>query len=215
MLKIWKCGITVRTMSLAQWFGSLDLLGVFLASLVGHLSIVMKDVIFLPVFLYVSQFWDPLSMGLAGGIGGGIGELGAYLVGRGVGKLKTNAKKDMVVPNWARKLGLFSVLLCSVTPIPDAPVLLLIGSARFPILGVLAMEILGKVFLYTTVAAAGGVLYSSLNAFLPSPWDSVFVISAFVGASLVVSSKRATSFILKLVQVVVDKIQDLRKRKKS
>jgi membrane protein YqaA with SNARE-associated domain len=214
MLKIWKCGIIVRVMSLAEWFGSLDLVGVFLASLLGHLSIVMKDVIFLPVFLYVSKFWDPLSMGLAGGVGGGLGELGAYLIGRGVGKLKTT-KKDLNVPNWARKLGLFSVLICSVTPIPDAPVLLLIGTARFPILGVLAMEVLGKVFLYTTVAAAGGVLYSSLNTLLPSPWDSVFVITTFIVASLIASSRRATNFILDYVQKMIEKIQNLRKRKQS
>jgi len=175
----------------------------------------MKDVIFLPVFLYVSKFWDPFSVGLAGGIGGGLGELGAYLVGRGVGKLKSNNNKDLDIPNWARKLGLFSVLVCSVTPIPDAPVLLLIGTARFPILGVLAMEILGKVFLYTMVAAAGGVLYSSLNALLPSPWDSVFVIATFIIASLIASSKRTTNFILNRVQIVIEKIESLRKRKQS
>jgi membrane protein YqaA with SNARE-associated domain len=200
-------------MYLAEGFRSLGLFGVFLASLLGHLSIVMKDVIFIPVFIYASRFWHPLSMGLAGGIGGGLGELGAYLIGRGLGKFRSSAQEGTRVPEWARKLGLFSVLVCSVTPIPDAPVLLLIGSARFPIFGVLAMEILGKAFLYTTVAAAGGILYSSLSALLPGPWDYILVVSAFISASVLASSKRTARFILNHARRVFEKVRDLRKRR--
>jgi membrane protein YqaA with SNARE-associated domain len=200
-------------MSWVEGLRGLGLLGVFLASFLGHLSIVMKDVIFIPIFLYASNFWNPLLMGLVGGIGGGLGELGAYLIGRGMGKLSVNARKKMEIPKWARKLGLLSVLVCSLTPLPDAPVLILIGSARFPILAVLALEILGKVFLYTTLATAGGILYSSLNAILPTPWDSVLTIIAFIGVSVIATSKRATTFILRLAQRAINKIPGLRKRK--
>jgi len=200
-------------MSLAEGLRSLGLLGVFLASFVGHLTIAMKDVIFIPIFIYASNFWDPLSMGLVGGIGGGLGELGAYLVGRSIGKLRVNAQKGMEIPRWARKLGLFSVLICSLTPLPDAPVLMLIGSAHFPIFAVLALEIIGKIFLYTSVAAAGGILYSNLSAVLSAPWDSVLIISASIGVSVMATSKRTTNFISKLAQKAINKVSNLRKRK--
>lgn len=200
-------------MFLAEGLRSLGLLGVFLASFLGHFSIVMKDVVFIPIFLYSSNFWDPLSMGLVAGLGGGLGEMGAYLIGCGVRKLGVNTQKRMEIPRWARKLGLFSVLLCSLTPLPDAPVLILVGSAHFPIFAVLALEILGKIFLYTAVATAGGMLYSSLNAILPAPWDSVLIIAAVIGLSIIITSKRATTYIVKLAQKAINEIPNLRKRK--
>lgn len=200
-------------MSMAEGLRSLGLLGVFLASFVGHFTIAMKDLIFIPVFIYASNFWDPLSIGLVGGFGGGLGELGAYLIGRSIGKLHESTRKGTEIPKWARKLGLFSILVCSLTPLPDAPVLILIGSAHFPIFAVLALEIIGKIFLYTTVAIAGGILYSNLSAVFPAPWGSVLIITASIGVSVMATSKRTTSFISKLAQKAINKVPNLRKRK--
>ena len=177
-------------MSLAEGLGSLGLLGVFLASFIGHFSIIMKDILFIPLFLYLSNFWHPLSLGLIGGIGGGIGELGAYLVGRGIGKFTVNQQKEIIIPNWVKKLGLFSVLIFSITPIPDTPVLMLLGSVHFPILAVLALEIIGKTILYTSMAAAGGIIYSSVSGILPAPWDSILITSVSLGLSVIITWKR-------------------------
>jgi membrane protein YqaA with SNARE-associated domain len=195
---------------------SLGLLGVFLASFIGHFSIVMKDMIFIPIFLYGSNLWDPLSMGLVAGLGGGLGELGelgAYLIGRGIGKMTVNNQKKMQIPKWIRKLGLFSILLCSLTPLPDAPVLILIGSAQFPFVAVLTLEILGKIFLYTTVAIAGGILYSNLNSIIPAPWNSVLVITASIVVSVIAASKKTITPILNLIQKIISRISKLRKGK--
>lgn len=200
-------------MSLIEVLRELGLLGVFVSSFLGHLSIVMKDVLFIPIFLYVSSFWDPVLMGLVGGVGGGLGELGAYMMGRGVGRLRADRQKGVEVPNWARRLGLFSVLLCSLTPLPDAPVLMLIGSARFPVLAVLALEILGKVLLYTIVAAAGGIVFSNIAAIVPTPWNSVLIVALSISVTVVATSKRTTSFISRLAQRTVNKIPGFRKRK--
>lgn len=203
-------------MSMTEGLRSLGLLGVFLASFIGHFSIVMKDMIFIPIFLYGSNLWDPLSMGLVAGLGGGLGELGelgAYLIGRGIGKMTVNNQKKMQIPKWIRKLGLFSILLCSLTPLPDAPVLILIGSAQFPFVAVLTLEILGKIFLYTTVAIAGGILYSNLNSIIPAPWNSVLVITASIVVSVIAASKKTITPILNLIQKIISRISKLRKGK--
>ncbi|RLI45319.1 hypothetical protein DRO69_05565 [Candidatus Bathyarchaeota archaeon] len=200
-------------MSLAEGLGSLGLLGVFLASFIGHFSIIMKDILFIPLFLYLSNFWHPLSLGLIGGIGGGIGELGAYLVGRGIGKFTVNQQKEIIIPNWVKKLGLFSVLIFSITPIPDTPVLMLLGSVHFPILAVLALEIIGKTILYTSMAAAGGIIYSSVSGILPAPWDSILITSVSLGLSVIITWKKTRTRIFSFAQETISKIRKLRKRK--
>ncbi len=199
-------------LSLAEGLESLGLLGVFLASFIGHFSIVLKDVLFIPIFLYGSNFWDPLSLGLVGGLSGGLGELGAYLVGRGIGKFGANKQTKTTIPKWVKKLGLFSVLIFSITPLPDTPVLMLLGSVHFPILAVLALEIVGKTFLYTSMAVAGGILYSNVSGILPAPWDSVIITSVSLGLSVIITWKRTRTRIFRFAQETINKIRKLRKR---
>jgi len=146
-------------------------------------------------------------------LGGGLGELGAYLVGRGIGKFTANKQKETTIPRWVKKLGLFSVLLFSITPIPDTPVLMLLGSVHFPILAVLALEIVGKIFLYTSMAAAGGILYSNVSGILPAPWDSVIIASVSLGLSVIITWKRTRTRIFRFAQETINKIRKLRKRK--
>lgn len=184
----------------------------FLASFIGHFSIILKDILFIPIFLSVSNFWDPLSLGLVGGLGGGLGELGAYLVGRGVGKFTVNKQNESTIPSWVKKLGLFSVLISSITPIPDTPVLMLLGSVHFPILAVLALELVGKTFLYTSMAVAGGILYSNVSGILPAPWDSVIIASISLGLSVIITWKRTRTRIFRLAQETINKTRKLRKR---
>ncbi len=200
-------------LSLAEGLRSLGLFGLFLASFIGHFSIVLKDILFIPIFLYVSNFLNPISLGLVGGLGGGLGELGAYLVGRGIGKFTANKQKETTVPRWAKKLGLFSVLLFSMTPLPDTPVLMLLGSVHFPILAVLALEIVGKTLLYTGMAAAGGILYSNVSGILPAPWDSVIIASVSFGLSVIITWKRTRTRISKFAQKTINKLRKLRKKK--
>jgi membrane protein YqaA with SNARE-associated domain len=197
-------------MSLAEGLRSLGLFGVFLASFLGHFSIVLKDVIFVPVFLYVSGFWDPLLLGFVGGVGGGLGELGAYLLGRGVGKLAENKQKVTNIPSWVKKLGLFGVFLSSLTPLPDTPVLMLLGTTRFPVLAVLALEILGKTFLYTSVAVAGGMIYSSLGEIFQAPWDSVIITLASLSLSIIVTWRRTRRPLLRFAEKTINKLRKLK-----
>ena len=193
-------------MSLLEGFTSLGLVGLFLASLLGHFSIVMKDVVFLPLFIYMTQFWNPLILGLAGGLGGGLGELGIYLAGRSIGKFTLRNETRTEIPSWAKKLGVFSVLLASLTPLPDAPILLLLGSANFPILPMIVLELLGKTVLYTFIGTTGVIFYSNLTGILPAPWDSVVIILSSLSFSIIVTWKKTRYPLSKLIQNRINKI---------
>lgn len=200
-------------MSLAEGLRSLGLFGVFLASFLGHFSIVLKDIMFVPIFLTTSRVFNPLLLGFVGGSGGGLGELSAYLIGRGIVKFTKSKVNEAKIPSWVEKLGLFSVLVFSVTPIPDAPLLMLLGSARFPVLAVLALEIVGKTILYSMVAVGGGIFYSLLAGVLPVPWDSVVVILASVSLSILVTWKRTREPILRFVKTNLIKLKNERKKR--
>ncbi|MFQ5711610.1 MAG: VTT domain-containing protein [Candidatus Geothermarchaeales archaeon] len=166
------------------------MLGVFLSALLGHFSIVVKDIIFVPLFIHMTLFWNPLILGVVGGVGGGLGELSAYLIGRGIGKLTVSEEDKKKIPDWAKKLGLLSVLLVSLTPLPDAPVLLLLGSAKFPLLTILILEVVGKIVLYVAVAWVGAFFYPIFSGALPPPWGSVLITIASIGLLFIVTWKK-------------------------
>jgi membrane protein YqaA with SNARE-associated domain len=177
-------------------------LGVFVGSLIGHFSVVLKDLVFVPIFLYVSQYYNPLLMGLAGGVGGGLGEMGVYIMGRGVGRLNQEVDAQHV-PAWMRKLGLASVLLCSLTPIPDAPLLIFLGTARFSVGLVLVFEIAGKVILYTLMAVVGGAFFSGIQSIIPPPSDSILIIGISLVFSILITWKKTRVPILNLIQRIL------------
>ena len=177
-------------------------MGVFLGSLIGHFSVVLKDIVFIPIFLYVSQYYNPLLIGLAGGIGGGLGEMGVYIMGRGVGRLNQERNTEQV-PAWIRRLGLASVLLCSLTPIPDAPLLIFLGTARFSVLLVLVFEIAGKIILYTLMAVVGGAFFTGIQGFIPPPWDSILLIGVSLVFSILITWKKTRVPILNLIQRIL------------
>ncbi|MFQ5837057.1 MAG: hypothetical protein ACE5HG_04295, partial [Candidatus Bathyarchaeia archaeon] len=67
-------------------------------------------------------------------------------------------------------------------------------------------------FLYTSMAAAGGILYSNVSGILPAPWDSVIIASASLGLSVIITWKRTRTRIFRFAQETVNKIRKLRKR---
>jgi len=184
------------------------LIGLFMASLVGHLTIVFKDVIFVPLLFHMRWQWNPLILGFVGGLGGGIGELGGYFMGRGIGRL-TGKESEEKVPKLIEKLGLIGVLISALTPLPDAPLLLVAGSLRLPIILILAVEILGKTILYSLTALAGRTLDPLLLKFFPYPWDSVFILLVSIVFTVIVSWRRSRNAVFSLILKMYERIRKL------
>ncbi len=155
-----------RLMSDGGSLGQLGLAGIFVASMLSHLTVVARDM-FVPLFLPLASIYHPLILGAAAGGGAAIGELATYFLGWGVAEsLEPASGAEDRIARWIRRYGLWAVLLVSMTPLPDIPIVLLAGSRRLSLRGLFAVELVGKTVLYTVGAAVGGLVYTGLEGTL-------------------------------------------------
>lgn len=142
---------------------TLGLVGVFSASLFGHLTVVAKDM-FIPMYLPLTSIYHPLILGVTAGAGAALGEVTTYLLGWGIAETVRDEQnqKEGRLANWFKSYGLWAVLLVAVTPLPDTPLVLLAGSNRLPFGKLLLAECLGKMTLYSIGAVVGGFVFNGL-----------------------------------------------------
>jgi len=156
--------------------GQLGLAGVFIASLLSHLTVVARDM-FIPLFLPLASVYHPLVLGAAAGCGAALGELTTYFLGWSVAEsLEPTSGAEDRIARWIRRYGLWAVLLVSITPLPDIPIVLLAGSRRLPFKGLLAVELVGKTTLYTVGAVVGGLVYTGLESTLGGVVASALIV---------------------------------------
>jgi membrane protein YqaA with SNARE-associated domain len=160
--------------------GQLGLAGVFIASLLSHLTVVARDM-FIPLFLPLASVYHPLVLGAAAGCGAALGELTTYFLGWSVAEsLEPASGAEDRIARWIRRYGLWAVLLVSMTPLPDIPIVLLAGSRRLPFRGLLAVELVGKTTLYTVGAVVGGLVYTGLESTLGGVVASALIVAGSI-----------------------------------
>ena len=152
-----------RSMVDPSSMGKLGLIGVFMASLLGHLTVVAKDM-FLPMYLSLTSTYHPAALGLAAGTGAALGEVATYVLGWGIAETVGDGRSqtENKLADWIRRYGLWAVLLVASTPLPDTPIVLIAGSNRLPIGRLLIAELLGKTTLYSVGAIFGGYVFNGL-----------------------------------------------------
>ena len=156
--------------------GQMGLAGVFVASTLSHLTVVARDM-FIPLFLPLASIYHPLVLGASAGVGGALGEVTTYFLGWGVAEsLDPMTEAEDRLARWIRKYGLWAVLLVSMTPLPDTPIVLLAGSRRLPFRRLLAVELLGKTVLYSAGAVVGGLIFLNLEGVLGSMLTSGLMV---------------------------------------
>lgn len=97
--------------------GRFGLGGIFLASMLSHMTIIARDM-FVPIFLSLTNIYNPILLGAVAGWGGAIGDVTAYFLGWGVGEsVRRNGENDDRLMSWIKKYGLWAVLLFSATPL--------------------------------------------------------------------------------------------------
>jgi len=139
--------------SLALSYGYL---GVFAASLLGSV-VPFVPIPYLIVVVLLSSTLDPLTLGVVAGLGGALGKVTSYVLGRS-GYLISNrgTQKNLeFLGRFARKWGDLGVFIFAATPLPDDVLYVPMGMVKFPLLRFMLANAAGKVVLATAVAYLG------------------------------------------------------------
>ncbi|MCL5109246.1 MAG: VTT domain-containing protein [Chloroflexi bacterium] len=134
--------------------------GVFGIMLVGNATVLLP----LPGLATVAAagaLWNPLLVGLAGGLGGAAGEVTGYLAGRGAHQLVDVSRAQWLsrFEGWVRRYGFWAILVFATVPNPFFDVVgIAAGSFAYPPWRFFAAVWLGNTIKCTAVALAAGTV---------------------------------------------------------
>jgi len=131
-------------------------LGVFIVCIIGNVSIILPVPFALVVYAFGSTL-NPLLLGIVAGIGSTIGEMSAYIVGRGgrrVIESRYGGRLD-TVKKLVEKHGMLVIFLVALLPIPDDLLLIPLGMMKYPVKKLLFAMLLGKTVMCLFLAYAG------------------------------------------------------------
>jgi len=137
----------------------LGLTGVFLISFLGSI-IPFLPLPYLAIVVILSQEYsniDLIFLGLSAGIGGGIGKLTTYFIGRALNlKLSEKKKAELkIFSSLIKKYGTLGVFIFALTPLPDDVLYFPLGLAKFSFLRFFIPNLIGKTILAIFVAMLG------------------------------------------------------------
>ena len=186
-----------RSMVNPESLGQFGLIGVFVASLLGHLTVVAKDM-FLPMYLSLTSTYHPGALGLAAGSGAALGEVATYVLGWGIAETvgDERSQTENRLADWIRRYGLWAVLLVASTPLPDTPIVLIAGSNRLPFKKLLFAELLGKTTLYSVGAVFGGFVFNGLVGVFGGLATSLFTVAVSILFCIGITWERSRELIL-------------------
>ena len=147
-------------------FENLGYLGAFLISLVSNATIVLPAPSLLLLFALGAAF-NPILVGVVGGLGGAIGELSGYIAGRSGRGIARNSGWFTRAEMWMRRWGTLTVFVFALVPIlPIDTAGLAAGGLHFPIRKFLLACFLGKTLLYIAMALFGAWGWEALLQYM-------------------------------------------------
>uniref|UniRef100_A0A7J3G4Z5 VTT domain-containing protein n=1 Tax=Caldiarchaeum subterraneum TaxID=311458 RepID=A0A7J3G4Z5_CALS0 len=131
-------------------------LGVFAVSLLGSI-LPFVPVPYLIVVVLLSDTVNPFILGFAAGIGGSIGKITSYIIGRlGYRLLSAEKKKSMdTLREVIGKYGDIGVFIFALTPLPDDVYIIPAGMVKLSFWRFLLANTAGKILLAILVALLG------------------------------------------------------------
>lgn len=182
---------------------SLGLGGIFLASMLSHLTMVARD-LFVPLFIPLTALYHPVLLGFSAGVGGAIGDVSAYALGWGVSEsLEGKSKTEDLVGRWVSRYGLWAILVVAATPLPDLPIVMLAGSRRLPLKRLLVIEAAGKTALYSVGAFFGGKVFEVLIGAVGSLTASALLVVASIAFTFLITWGPSRDYIFGLIEKFV------------
>jgi len=190
---------TLFTGSLLQEAG---LLGIFLASLFSHLTVIGRDM-FVPAFINLMKYYNPVVLGFSAGLGAALGEVSTYYWGRGIQEAFQENSQSSVVTKWIEKYGFLAILLVASSPLPDTPIVLLAGTVRFPFKKFLIIQIIGKTAYYSLGAVVGGAIFQGLSNYIEEWILSAVVLAGSIVLCVLASWSKSREWIIHLLRKIL------------
>jgi membrane protein YqaA with SNARE-associated domain len=137
--------------------GNYGYLSAFLISLIANATIILPFPGIVILFALGATF-NPVLVGLVGGIGGTIGEMTCYLLGYSGRGVVENRRFYDKATQWLKKWGILTVFIFALTPLPFDVLGIGAGVLRFPFWKFFLACWCGKTILYVgmVLAAAWG-----------------------------------------------------------
>ena len=136
-------------------FKELGYLGAFLISLVANATIILPMPGLL-LLVALGTIFNSILVGLLGAVGGAIGELTGYIMGRSGRRLVGGEKIYYRAESWMRKRGFLTIFLFSLLPfLPLDLAGMLAGVLRYSLWKFLLACFLGKAVLYVIIIQTG------------------------------------------------------------
>ncbi|HHL41327.1 MAG TPA: hypothetical protein ENJ36_01550 [Candidatus Bathyarchaeota archaeon] len=201
-------GLLWKLMVQGDSLGQLGLIGVLIAAMLSHLTVVARDM-FIPLFLPLASIYHPIILGTAAGTGAAIGEVTTYFLGWGVAEsLEEMSDAEDRIARWINKYGLWAVLLVALTPLPDTPIVILAGSRKLPFGKLAVVEVVGKSILYSVGAVMGGMVYGGLENTLGTVIASALMVIGSLIFSIAVTWKPSRDWIFGWMEKLVPQMKD-------
>lgn len=136
--------------------------GVFIVSVLGNLVPFIPIPYLAAVYLYALKLQgaNPLIIGVVSGMGGAVGKMAAYMLGRGARMLisKDKAARYERIGRMLKSYGALAAFLFAVTPSPDDAIVIPLGLMKYDALKVFLGLAAGKTVLSTATAYAGFIV---------------------------------------------------------
>ena len=130
-------------------------LGAFLISLIANASIILP-VPGLALLIGLGNLFNPFLVALFGGLGGALGEMTGYMLGRSGRGITSNNKWYARAESWMKKRGFLAVFCFALLPFLPLDVAgLIAGISRYSIWKFLLACFLGKTILYLIMVCMG------------------------------------------------------------
>lgn len=145
--------------AMKQAIGNWGYLGIFLIMLLNNATVILPAPGLLAV-LAAARAYDPLLVGLAGGIGAALGELTGYLFGYGSLAFVNEGKSKIYrrVEKWMKRNGFITILALAAIPNPFFDLAgMTAGTMKYPWQKFLLACAIGQVIKATALAYMGSL----------------------------------------------------------
>jgi len=172
-----------------DWYSIVDLynllsryayLGAFMISLLGSLIPFLPLPYLIPIVLMADKY-NPVFLGVAAGVGGAVGKITSYLIGRISRRFfLSKNNKNSFMARAINKYGVFAVFLFALTPLPDDILYIPAGLAKMSFTKFMVANALGKIVLTIIVAYLGRAYFTLVRLYIGSEAGIYPVIGSII-----------------------------------